>query len=564
MKDNKMQEQSDSKPVNVAQMLVKALENEGVKYAFGIPGEENLDFMKALKESHQIQTVIVRHEQGAAFMVDMYGRLTGHAGVCFSTLGPGATNLITGVADANIDRAPLVAITAQVSTDKMPLTSHQYLDQNQLFQPVTKRTKMIVSPESVNEIVRLAFKYAEGIEPGSTHICVPQDVFSNNVPEGASRYQIQRGERKKCEYADTDSLQKAVVMINRAQHPLILVGHNAVNSHASKAMTEFINHLRIPVINTMMSKGIVSCRNPYYMCTIGIPWEDYPNQMLDQADLVICVGYDIVELAPMKWNKKSFRKHKILHIDEKIADINKLYQPEVQVVGDISYSLEKIMHYCDPKEEPTTFLKIKKEFDAEKMLMKDDSSFPIKPQRLLWDVRKIMGPDDILISDVGAHKMWISRYYECYKPNTCIISNGFASMGISLPGAIMAKMLYPERRVLAVCGDGGFMMNSQELETAVRLHVAIVVLVLVDKNYGLIKWKEEDKFGDSFLVNFSNPDFVKYADSMHAEGFRVTCAENLIPTLEEAFNCGETAVVECPVDYSENIKLSSYLEKNWK
>ena len=547
--------------MNVAEVLVKALEHEHVEYMFGIPGDESLYIMKALKESGKIKVVIVRHEQGAAFMADVYGRLTGRAGVCFSTLGPGATNLITGVADANSDGAPLVAITAQVSTDKMPLTSHQYLDLETLFQPITRRTKMIVSPGSTNEIVRLAFKYAEGRRPGATHICIPQDVSSMEVPEGAPMKLLNRPTPLH-EYSDDNQIIEAAALINRAQHPLILVGHTAVAEHAEKALTEFAEKVHIPVVNTMMAKGVIPCNSPYYMATIGMPMEDYPNIMFDHADLIICVGYDIVELAPAKWNKED--NHQILHIDARPADVNKLYQPDTEVIGDISYSLEQLMLNCDAKKEPEDFFKVRDMFRAEKDSYAKDTGFPVKPQKLLYDVRKIMGPEDIVISDVGAHKMWISRHYECYRPNTCIISNGFATMGIAVPGAIAAKLVYPERRVLAIAGDGGFMMNVQELETAVRLNIPVVFLVLTDQSYGLIKWKEDMHFGESFYVNFSNPDFVKLAESMHVHGFKVESTEDIIPTLEKAFTCGGPALVECPIDYRENDILTAHLAEMMK
>ena len=544
--------------MNVAEMVVKALEHEQVEYAFGIPGEENLDLVRALDKSEKIETIIVRHEQGAAFMADVYGRLTGKAGVCFSTLGPGATNLITGVADANGDGAPLVAITAQVSTDKIPLTSHQYLDLEALFQPITKRTKMIMSRNSVNEIVRLAFKYAEGEKPGASHICIPQDVAEEEIPEGVSQKLLHRPMKGK-EYADKNELEEAAAIINRSQRPVILVGHSAVRSHAEKALTAFAEKLHIPVINTMMAKGIISYTSEYFLSTIGIPQRDYPNICLDMADLVICIGYDIVELAPSKWNVDG--KHTIIHMDSRPAHVNKLYQPEVEVVGDIENSLEELLLYVDAKKKPEVFFDIKKSFETENAVYKTDDSFPVKPQRLLSDVRKILGPEDIVLSDVGAHKMWISRHYECYKPNTCIISNGFATMGISLPGAMAAKLVHPENRVIAITGDGGFMMNSQELETAVRLKLNIVVLILNDSSYGLIKWKQNDRFNESFCVDFTNPDFVMLAESMHAKGFRIESTDHLIETLEEAFQCEGPAVIDCPVDYSENEKLSKHLRE---
>lgn len=547
-----------SENVMVAKTLVKALEHEGVRYAFGIPGEENLELVKELHESEQIEVILCRHEQGAAFMADMVGRLTGRAGVCFSTLGPGATNLITGVADANGDGAPLVAITAQVSTERMPLTSHQYLDLETLFVPITKRTKMIMSPASTNEVVRLAFKWAEQDRPGATHICVPEDVAEMNVPEGAPRKLLNRSEKGR-EFAERIEIDRAATAINRAQRPVILVGHSAIRSNAAEAVKHFAMEMHIPVVNTMMAKGAIPCSNNYFMGTIGIPQKDYPNIILDQSDLVICIGYDIVELAPIKWNKKD--NHRVMHIDTKPAHVNKLYQPEIEVVGDISYSLQKIGFAAQPKKDVPEIFAIRDEMRQEKESYASDTSYPIKPQKLLHDIRTIMGPDDILVSDVGAHKMWIARYYDCFEPNTCIISNGFATMGIALPGAIAAKMLHPEKRVLAVTGDGGFMMNNQELLTAVHYNVPIVVLVLRDGSYGLIKWKQDDRYHDHFCVDFTDPDFAAMAESMHVKGFRVSQTEDLIPTLEEAFNCGKPALVDVDVDYAENEKLTQYLEE---
>lgn len=547
-----------SENVMVAKTLVKALEHEGVRYAFGIPGEENLELVKELHESEQIEVILCRHEQGAAFMADMVGRLTGRAGVCFSTLGPGATNLITGVADANGDGAPLVAITAQVSTERMPLTSHQYLDLETLFVPITKRTKMIMSPASTNEVVRLAFKWAEQDRPGATHICVPEDVAEMNVPEGAPRKLLNRSEKGR-EFAERIEIDRAATAINRAQRPVILVGHSAIRSNAAEAVKHFAMEMHIPVVNTMMAKGAIPCSNNYFMGTIGIPQKDYPNIILDQSDLVICIGYDIVELAPIKWNKKD--NHRVMHIDTKPAHVNKLYQPEIEVVGDISYSLQKIGFAVQPKKDVPEIFAIRDEMRQEKESYASDTSYPIKPQKLLHDIRTIMGPDDILVSDVGAHKMWIARYYDCFEPNTCIISNGFATMGIALPGAIAAKMLHPEKRVLAVTGDGGFMMNNQELLTAVHYNVPIVVLVLRDGSYGLIKWKQDDRYHDHFCVDFTDPDFAAMAESMHVKGFRVSRTEDLIPTLEEAFGCGKPALVDVDVDYAENEKLTQYLEE---
>lgn len=543
--------------ISVAQMLVKCLENEGVKYIFGIPGEENLAVMEAIHNS-SIEFITVRHEQGAAFMADVYGRLTRKAGVCLATLGPGATNLITGVADANSDGAPLIAITGQVGTERMHITSHQFLDLVELFKPITKRSKQIVRPDTVNEIVRIAFKYAESEKPGACHIDLPCNIASMTIPAGPSTLPLRKGQQSH-EVASLDTIEMAAGMIYQAKMPVILVGHSAVRSLASEALTAFATQLHIPVVHTMMAKGVIPYDNPYSMWAIGIPQKDYQNKILDEADLIIAVGYDIVEFAPAKWNAKS--SHKIIHIDTRSAHVNKLYQPEIEVIGDISESLNQILHRCNRTVEPLEILKLKQEMVKEHERFDEDVEFPVKPQRIIADIRKALGKSDILISDVGAHKMWIARHYHCYEPNTCLISNGFATMGISVPGAIAAKLIHPEKRVLAVTGDGGFMMNSQELETARRMGIAIVVLIFNDASYGLIKWKQDERYRDHCYVDFDNPDFVKYAESFGIKGYRIEKTQELLPTLEKAFTAGEPAVIDCPVDYRENMKLTENLAK---
>lgn len=543
----------EQKQRNTADFLVECLQEEGVEYIFGIPGEENLAVMNAIDAS-PIRFITVRHEQGAAFMADVYGRLTGKAGVCLATLGPGATNLVTGVADADSDGAPLVAITGQVGTERMHITSHQFLDLTKMFEPITKRTKMVVRPDTMGEIVRLAFKYAEGEKPGATHIDLPVNIAKMEVPD------TEKPLRKKVapkEYAELDTVQDAAGLIFRAQRPVILAGSGVVRGHAAKALTSFADKLKIPVINTMMAKGVIPFDNPYSMWTIGIPQQDYQNKILDQADLVIAVGYDIVEYAPSKWNKKG--DVDIIHVDMRPAHINKLYQPQVEVVGDISDSLIQIARRTARREEPVQALKIKEKMVKEHESYGEDTSFPMKPQKILSDVRKVMDRHDIVISDVGAHKMWIARHYQCYEPNTCIISNGFATMGIAVPGAIGAKLVHPERKILAICGDGGFMMNCQELETALRAGTPFVTLIFNDCSYGLIKWKQMDQYGKSCCTDFTNPDFVKFAESMGAAGYRINSAEELVPTLEAAFEQKVPVIIDCPVDYGENTKLTAYL-----
>ena len=540
---------------NAADLLVECLEEEGVEYIFGIPGEENLAMMNAIAES-PIKFITTRHEQGAAFMADVYGRLTGKAGVCLSTLGPGATNLVTGVADADSDGAPLVAITGQVGTERMHITGHQFLDLSKMFEPITKRTKMVVRPDTVNEIVRLAFKYAENEKPGATHIDLPVNVAKMPVSDE------ERPMRKKIapkEYAELDTVQDAAGLIFRAKNPVILAGCGVVRGRAAKELTEFATRLKIPVINTMMAKGVIPFDNRYAMWTVGIPQQDYQNRILEKADLVIAVGYDIVEYAPAKWNHDGHVE--IIHVDMRPAHINKLYQPEVEVVGDIADSLIQIARRTSRNEEPVKALEIKRKMEAEHASYAEDNAFPMKPQRILNDVRKVMGREDIVISDVGAHKMWIARHYNCYEPNTCIISNGFATMGIAVPGAIGAKLVHPEKRVLALCGDGGFMMNCQEFETALREGVPFVTLIFNDSSYGLIKWKQMDQYNRSCYVDFTNPDFVKFAESMGAVGYRNEKAEELLPTLEKAFEQKVPVIIDCPVDYSENTKLTAHLKE---
>ena len=542
----------EKKPKNTAEVLVESLLAEGVDTIFGIPGEETLDLMFAIRSSG-IRFITTRHEQGAAFMADVYGRLTGRAGVCLSTLGPGATNLVTGVADAFLDGAPLVAITGQVSTDRMQLTSHQYLDLAAMFAPITKRTKQVIRPDTVSEIVRLAFKYAENGKPGATHIDLPK-----NIAKLPAQTRPMLRQQPQVTYANPEQITTAARLISSARNPIILIGAGAVRSGASQAITELATRLRIPAVNTMMAKGVVPMDNPYSLWTIGIPQKDYVNKAFQMADTVIAIGYDIVECAPSKWDSRPDMT--IIHIDTQSADVNRDYQPTVEVVGEISESIYEILRIARSRPIPREMLVIRQQMEQEHLAMAADESFPMKPARILSDIRSVLGKEDILVSDVGAHKMWIARHYNCYEPNTCLISNGFASMGFAVPGAFAAKMLNMDKRVLAVTGDGGFLMNSQELETAVRENIPFVTLIWEDSHYGLIKWKQEEQYqGDSCYVSFSNPDFKALAEAMHCKGYRVQSAQELIPTLEDAFRQSIPSVITVEVDYSENMKLSEHL-----
>jgi len=536
--------------MKAAELFVRCLENEQVDFIFGLPGEENLDVLDALIDS-PIRFVTVRHEQGAAFMADVYGRLTGKAGVCLSTLGPGATNLATGVADANLDRAPLVAVTGQAGLDRMHKESHQVLDLVNFFRPITKWNAQIRKASIIPEAVRKAFKLAQTEKPGATHLDLPEDEMIEQVEAAPLRRQ-----QPPAPEPLTRQVERAVDIIAAARYAIVLAGNGVVRAHAAEALTEFAETLRIPVAHTFMGKGVVPWTSQVSLLACGLQSGDYESFGFDRADVVVCVGYDLVEWDPAHWNPNADKK--IVHIDLSPAEVDKSYIIEVGVVGDIATSLRRIAERVSPKSGDYSR-------DFRNMVLdqlqrhSNDNSFPLKPQRVLHDLRTALGPDDIVVSDVGAHKIWIARMYPCYKPNTAIISNGFASMGIALPGAIAAKLVYPGRRVVAVTGDAGFLMNSQEIETAVREGVTFVALIFNDQRYGLIEWKQVSRFGRSAFVRFNNPDFVRFAESFGAKGYRITEASELLPTLRQALQDPVPAVIDCPIDYTENLTLKSKL-----
>jgi acetolactate synthase I/II/III large subunit len=535
--------------MNTAELLVRCLENEGVKYIFGLPGEENLHILEALKTS-SIQFITCRHEQGAAFMADVYGRLTGEAGVCLSTLGPGATNLMTGVADANLDGAPLVAITGQVSTDRLHIEAHQYLDLVAMFQPVTKWGKQIVQPNSTPEIVRKAFKIAQSEKPGAVHIDLPENVAA--LPAEGKPLNHRAVDHSE---ASNQSLTQAAALIAAARHPLVLAGNGVIRGRASVALTQFADWLGLPVANSFMGKGSIPYTNPRALWSVGLQQRDFITCGFEHADLIIAVGYDGIEYSPKKWNPQG--ELPIVHIAALPAEVDSSYIPQVEVVGDIGDSLMGILKQCDRQSAPAPYgLSLRDEIQADYEHFAQDEGFPIRPQKLVYDLRQALGDEDILISDVGAHKMWIARHYHCTKPNTCLISNGFAAMGIAIPGAVAAKLVYPDRKIIAATGDGGFMMNMQELETALRINTPFVTVIFNDEGYGLIEWKQMQRFGSSAFIKFRNPDFVKLAESMGLKGYRITSAAELLPTIREALAQEVPAVIDCPVDYRENLLFS--------
>jgi acetolactate synthase-1/2/3 large subunit len=536
--------------VKATELIVKCLENEGVDYIFGVPGEENMDLLDALLGS-SIRFVMTRHEQGAAFMADVYGRLTGKAGVCLATLGPGATNLITGVADANMDRAPLVVLTAQAAHDRMHKESHQHLDIVTLFRPVTKWNTSLPTPDIIPEALRKAFKLAQSEKPGATHIEIPEDVARMETdgqpllvqwhhPGGAAPEQI----------------EKAARIISEAAYPVVLAGNGVIRGHASAALVRFAEKLNIPVATTFMAKGVIPDTHPLALGAVGLQTPDYVNVAFAEADVVIAVGYDVVEYAPRAWNPK--RDKRIVHVDMAPAEVDAAYIVNVGLVGDIASSLGALAQTATP-HFASHGAHFQQMLHDELERGRRDTSFPLKPQRILADLRSALADDDIVISDVGAHKVWLARLFPCHQPNTCIISNGFAAMGMAVPGAVAAKLVHPERRVVAVTGDGGFLMNSQELETAGRVGTPFVMLVFNDKSYGLIRWKQMQQFGRPAFVDFNNPDFVKYAESFGANGHRIESADELAPTLRTALSSNKLTIIDCPVDASENLRLTQRL-----
>lgn len=536
--------------MKAAELFVKCLENEDVEYIFGIPGEENLDLMDALLES-DIEFILTRHEQGAAFMADVYGRLTGQAGVCLATLGPGATNLVTGVADANMDRAPIVAIAGQASTNRLHKESHQVLDLVNLFKPITKYSTQILTPEIIPEVVRKAFKVAQAEKPGCSFIDFPENIAEKTLDKVPLKKQSPLPS-----YANPLKIEQAADIISKANFPIIIAGNGVVRSHASEALHEFSNKLNIPVATTFMAKGVLPCSDEMSLGTIGLQAHDYISCGIDRADVVICVGYDIVEYHPHLWNHEPGTQ--IIHIDTQPAEVDEYYIVTAGLIGDIGEALSGIAA-MSKRHIGTPYQGLKERIEETFHKLDNDDHFPVKPQKILSDLRLALEPEDIIISDVGAHKMWIARMYQALSPNSCIISNGFASMGIALPGAIAAKLAKPNQAAVAVTGDAGFLMNVQEIETAVRLKIPIIVLIWNDEHYGLIKWKQENQFGRESNVSFTNPDFVKLAEAFGAKGYKVERSEELLPTIQQAIKDDCVVLIDCPVDYSENLKLTQEL-----
>ena len=537
--------------MNGAELFVRCLENEEVEYIYGIPGEENIGIMDVLLDS-PIKFITTRHEQGAAFMADVQGRLTGRAGVCLATLGPGATNLITGFADANMDHAPIVGIAGQGATTRLHKESHQILDLVNLFEPISKYSTQAREPEIIPEIVRKAFKVAQAEKPGGCFIDLPENIAGAEVIDK----QPLKVQSAKIPTPPESKMAQAADLISSARFPLIMAGNGVIRGNASDALVAFAEKLNIPVATTFMAKGVIPFSHELSLGAVGLQASDYVSCGFNRADVIICVGYDIVEYHPELWNYN--KKASLIHIDPSAAEVDEYYIVECGVVGDISRALETIADLATPNQENNAYHLRQTIVDVIEADA-DSQAFPLKPQKILWDLRQALKPDDIVISDVGAHKMWIARMYQAERPNTCIISNGFASMGIAVPGAVAAKLENPDKTIVAVTGDAGFMMNSQEIETALRIGTAIVIIIWTDSQYGLIRWHQMRHFGRPSNIDFKNPDFIKYAESFGAKAYCVESADGLIPTIKQAIADNTVVIIDCPVDYSENMKLTEQL-----
>ncbi len=537
--------------MKASELLVQALENEGVKYIFGIPGEENLDFVEALRTSN-IKLIVTRHEQAAGFMAATVGRLTGHPGVCLSTLGPGATNFVTSAAYATLGGMPMLMITGQKPIKSSKQGHFQIVNTCDIMAPVTKFTRQIINANQITAQVREAFRIAMEERPGAVHLELPEDIAA----EEATNTHIFSVQKVRRPVAEEKAVAQAASMIRGAKRPLLLVGAGANRKLTSKMLREFIDATGIPFFDTQMGKGVVDERHPLYLGCAALSQNDFLHCALDRADLIINVGHDVVEKPPFIMHEKDTRH--VIHVNFYGAKVDTIYFPQLEVVGDIGNALWQIKELLQSQTlslDTKYFLKIKQKIESHIARDENKDKFPLIPQRIVHDVRASVPEDGIVTLDNGMYKLWFARNYKAYEPNTLLLDNALATMGAGLPSAIAVKMLNPDKKVVALCGDGGFMMNSQELETALRLKLDLVVVILNDSGYGMIKWKQAGMGFKNFALEFGNPNFVKYAESYGATGYRVKKTEEFAKLLKACFNKKGVHVIEVPVDYRENGKV---------
>lgn len=544
-----MPQQAQKSTIKASDLFIKCLEAEGVERIFGVPGEENLDFVESLRTS-SIELVITRHEQAAAFMAATFGRLTGKAGVVLATLGPGATNLITGVAYAQLGGMPLVAITGQKPIKKSKQGRFQILDVVGTMRPITKMAEQIPSAEKIPSLVREAFKRAEEERPGATHLELPEDIARDlTTATPLRKISTQRAA------PDPKAIKAAIERIGQAKRPLLLIASGANRKRISQSLTTFVEKTRMPFVSTQMGKGVVDESRPGYLGTAALTEGDYLHCAIDRADLILCVGHDVTEKPPAILGHQGAAA--VIHFNFTPAQIDDVYFPELEVVGDIARGFDVLTHliHPSPKWDFSYFHQVGADHAKHVLKRSKAEDFPILPQRLVQDLRTVMPDDGILALDNGMYKLWIARNYPAHQQNTVLLDNALASMGTGLPSAMAAKMVHPDRKVVAVCGDGGFMMNSQEMETAIRLKLDLVVIILRDDAYGMIRWKQESMGLTDFGLTFSNPDFVLYAQSYGAKGHRLSSAKELIPLMQKCFTNGGVHLIDIQVDYSENVRV---------
>ncbi len=534
--------------MKASDLFIKALENEGVEFIFGVPGEENLDFLESLRKSSKIKLILNRHEQGAGFMAATYGRITGKAGVCLATLGPGATNFSTPAAYADLGGFPLIMITGQKPINKSKQGQFQIVDVVQLFDPVCKMSKQIVNGNLIPSLVREAFRLAEEEKPGAVLLELPEDIA-----EEETETKIIPPNKRYYATGSNEVLLQASEKIKSAKTPLILLGAGANRRDVRRSISNFINHMKIPFFVTQMGKGVVDESSDFFLGTAALSDKDYLHDYIKTADLIINIGHDVIEKPPF------FMEHngmEVIHINYKSAKVDQIYFPQIEVVGHIMTSLERLTEIIDnpPTYDLTNFHKVKNNVISKIHVDSDSESFPMKPQRVVSDIRKLMGYHDIIALDNGVYKIWFARNYPAFQPNTVLLDNALATMGAGLPSAMMASMLFPNRKVMAICGDGGFMMNSQELETAVRLSLNLVVVILNDNSYGMIRWKQAGAGFTDWGLEYNNPDFIQYANSYGAKGHRVDSADNFFTIINNAFIEKGVHLIDVPVDYSDNVK----------
>ena len=535
--------------MKASDLFVKALEAEGVEYIFGIPGEENLDFLDSLRNS-KIRLILTRHEQAAGFMAATYGRLTGRAGVCLSTLGPGATNFVTAAAYGQLGALPMLMITGQKPIKTSKQGKFQIVDVVEMMKPLTKYTQQIVGGDNIPSRVHEAFRLAEEERPGATHLELPEDIardetYADLLPKRHVRRPI----------AEQKSIHQAVEALQKAKHPLLLIGAGANRKQTAKMLRDFVDEFQIPFFSTQMGKGVLDERDPLFLGNAALSDGDFLHRAIAHSDLILNVGHDVVEKPPFFMHVDDGRT--VIHVNFRTAEVDPVYFPQVEVVGDIANSVWQIKQALTAQEhwDFNYFLQIRERVEAHLLEGAVDPRFPIYPQRLVADIRKVMPNDGIIALDNGVYKIWFARNYRAHLPNTVLLDNALATMGAGLPSALAAQIVFPERRVMAICGDGGFLMNSAEMETAVRLKLNLIVLILRDNAYGMIKWKQSNMGFPNWGLDFGNPDFVKYAESYGAHGHRVASAEALAPLLEQCYQAGGVHLVEAPMDYSENDQI---------